>query len=247
VKPPRVTKEEVKPLPVTKEDVKSPPETREEVKPILTDKPVVEEKKEESKPTEPEYKPSEITKNAENSTAGGIELTFIDKYADGDKDTIQILIPAKKPVLEAKKEEPKEERRFLEISADSSQVKQPVEKIPEPNAKAEQTVPANVKTKVKNNCPSTAVESDFFKLRKKMAAETNDYDMIDEARKVFKTKCFSVVQVKNLSALFLTDLGKYMFFDAFYTYVSDPENFTVLEAELKDQYYINRFRSMLRN
>jgi hypothetical protein len=71
--------------------------------------------------------------------------------------------------------------------------------------------------------------------------------MIDEARKIFKTRCFSVVQVKNLSALFLTDLGKYMLFDAFYSFVSDPENYPKLEDELKDQYYIKRFRTMLRN
>ena len=51
--------------------------------------------------------------------------------------------------------------------------------------------------------------------------------------------------IKNLSTLFLNDDGKYKFFDAAYTHVSDPENFSSLAAELKDEYYINRFKAML--
>ena len=80
-----------------------------------------------------------------------------------------------------------------------------------------------------------------------MAAETADDDMVSEARKYFKTKCFTVLQLKNLSTLFLNDDGKYKFFDAAYIYVSDAENFTGLQSELKDEYYINRFKAMLRN
>ena len=79
-----------------------------------------------------------------------------------------------------------------------------------------------------------------------MAAETNDDGMVDEAKKYFKTKCFAVSQIKNLSALFLNDNGKYKFFDAAYAHVSDPDNFSSLVAELKDEYYINRFKAMLR-
>ena len=80
-----------------------------------------------------------------------------------------------------------------------------------------------------------------------MASETVDDDMIAEARKYFKSKCFTVLQLKNLSTLFLDDGGKYKFFDAAYTYVSDAENFINLQAELKDEYYTNRFKAMLRN
>ena len=79
-----------------------------------------------------------------------------------------------------------------------------------------------------------------------MAAETSDENMITEARKYFKTKCFSAQQVRNLSLLFLNDEGKYRFFDMAYPYVTDPANFSALETELKDPYYINRFRAMLR-
>jgi hypothetical protein len=98
----------------------------------------------------------------------------------------------------------------------------------------------------KKKCASVAAESDFLKLRKKMAAGKGDDNMVDEAKKYFKTKCFAVTQLKNLSTLFLEDGGKYKFFDASYSYVSDPENFSSLVSEMKDEYYINRFKAMLR-
>ena len=53
-------------------------------------------------------------------------------------------------------------------------------------------------------------------------------------------------QIKNLSTLFLNDSGKYRFFDLAYGYVSDAEKFSSLQAELKEEYYINRFKAMLR-
>lgn len=70
--------------------------------------------------------------------------------------------------------------------------------------------------------------------------------MILEAAKIFKTKCFTSLQLKNLSALFLNDAGKYNFFDIAYKYVLDAENFTSLQSELKDQYYIDKFKAMPR-
>jgi hypothetical protein len=247
----------------TKKDIAvQPPVKKEEEKTIVIETPKIETKPTETKieeiksvetkseefkePIEVEYKPSVITKAAESSTAEGIGITFIDHYQPGKEDTIQILIPVQRSAIEPEKPEPKEQKRFLEISIDSNQAKPAEERI-ESKVNIEKTIPAATKPQIKNNFPGIAAESDYFKLRKKMASETNDYNMIDEARKIFKNKCFSVTQVKNLSSLFLTDLGKYMFFDAFYAFVSDPGNYPVLESELKDQYYINRFRAMLRD
>ena len=98
----------------------------------------------------------------------------------------------------------------------------------------------------KNNCRGIAGEADFMKLRKNMASETDDDDMVDEARKYFKSKCFTTSQIRNLSVLFLDDLGKYKFFDLAYMFVSDAENFPSLQSELKNDYYINRFKAMLK-
>ncbi len=89
------------------------------------------------------------------------------------------------------------------------------------------------------------MENDFFTLRKQMAAEIGDDKMVEEARKYFKAKCFSTIQLKNLSALFLDDGGKYKFFDAAYPFVTDMENFRSLQSELKDQGFVNRFKALV--
>ena len=96
-----------------------------------------------------------------------------------------------------------------------------------------------------NSCNGSATESDFSKLRKRMAAQSKEDNMIDEAKKYFSAKCYTTEQVKNLSALFLTNGGKYKFFDSAYSHVSDLENFSSLEIELKDEYFIKRFKAML--
>ena len=96
-------------------------------------------------------------------------------------------------------------------------------------------------------CQTVANNDDFLKLRRKMAARTNDDGMLDEAKKYFKSKCFATEQIKNLSTMFLSNAGKYNFFSAAYNYTTDVENFSSLQSELKDEYYINQFKEMLHN
>jgi len=97
-----------------------------------------------------------------------------------------------------------------------------------------------------SDCKSIATDNDFLKTRKKMSAQKSDEDMVDIARKLFKQKCYSTEQVKNLSVLFLKDQGKYSFFDAVYPFVHDSNEFIHLEALLTDEYYLTRFRTMIR-
>jgi len=201
-------------------------------------------KTEEEKITPAEsYKRSLVTKKSESSTTEGFGLVFIDTYDNGTSDTIRIIIPNPKPVANEIKEEPKTEMKFLDIIPDTSK------KIEEKNAEIKTAIIEQPVQKAitKKACTDIATENDFLKLRKKMAAEINDDGMVDEARKYFKTKCFTVSQVKNIGSLFLNDAGKYKFFDAAYPYVFDVENFASLQAEMKDDYYIKRFRAMLYN
>ena len=98
-----------------------------------------------------------------------------------------------------------------------------------------------------SDCKSIATDDDFYKARKKLAMEDNDDAMVDVAKKLFKQKCYTVAQVKNLSLIFIGDNGKYKLFDAAYAFIADSNNFPSLQQELKDGYYINRFKAMLRN
>ncbi len=209
-----------------------------------------------------------ITRKEPVTTSEGVAILFIDEQQDGSaRDTIQIMID-NPPAMAKTANEPKEERKFLEISSDTTakadappvseikkpveEVKKPVEETKKPAEEIKDTValkPVVVETKPvthRNVCKETATDKDFLALRKKMAAETDDDDMVDEARKYFKNKCFTTQQMKNLSALFLDDLGKYKFFDLAYIFVSDIENFPSLQSELKNEYYISRFKAMLK-
>ncbi|MCZ2457983.1 MAG: hypothetical protein LC128_00010 [Chitinophagales bacterium] len=196
------------------------------------------------------YKKSTVIRKSESSTTAGFIVTYIDDYGSGI-DTVKITIP--EPVAAAKSvtKEKKGEVKFLDMDVEaaktagvSDQKKAQTEAMAEKPDKAVDTLTSAATSK--NNCVA-ADDKDFFELRKNMAASTGNDEMISVAKKYFKAKCFSTAQLKNLSTLFLDEAGKYEFFDAADGHVSDIENFGSLESELKDPYYINRFKAMLRN
>jgi hypothetical protein len=97
-----------------------------------------------------------------------------------------------------------------------------------------------------SDCQRFANDSDVDRLRIQMLKEANDDDRVFAARKVFRTKCFTVKQVTALTELFKDDAARYMFFDAAYPFVYDSGNFKSLISLLKDEYYINRFKALVR-
>ncbi len=74
-----------------------------------------------------------------------------------------------------------------------------------------------------------------------------DESMINVAKKVFRTKCFSTAQIKNLAVLFLNDEGRYRFYDAAMLYITDFSNFKNLGETIQDEYYKKRFSALLPN
>ena len=212
---------------------------------VETEQPIVKEEIKSS--LEDEYKKSIVTKKSESSTTEGFGLIFLDTHQNGTLDTIRLIIPNPKPVVPAVKMEPKEDKKFLDIVSDIPKTEERPPQITEDNAKKEQAKEVTLlKQSNNNNCTVVADENDFFKIRKIMAAVETEDEMVSSALNYFKTKCFTVTQIKNLGTLFLTDAGKYKFFDAAYLYVTDLVNFSSLQTELKDEYYINRFKAMLR-
>lgn len=144
-----------------------------------------------------------------------------------------------------------EEKKVEEVKAESevlSGKQEEVEAVAEEkknDKKGERTPQIIYSPSVNANCSAYANNNDFLKIRKKIAAESDNDKMVDAARKFFKQKCYTTEQIKNLSYLFLDDEGKYKFFDAAYPYTSDSNMFYQLESQLQDQYYINRFRAMI--
>lgn len=147
------------------------------------------------------------------------------------------------------KEKPKEEKSGLfsglSSSKNSDEERENTEK--KPANKIEVLPKVVTSSKVNSDCKQFADNEDFLRLRKKMASEDNKENMIRVAGKSFKSRCFSTAQIKDLSFLFLTDEGKYMFFDAAYPHTSDSDQYGTLESQLKDPYYKSRFEAMIRH
>lgn len=180
------------------------------------------------------YRRSIVKRHAESSTSEGFGLIYYDDYGNA-VDTIRLIIPNPRIVFKQQADTMEKQDGFIHIS----------ELNKDTLAKLPVVVSAQSKTTEKTNCKSIATNSDFLKLRKNMAAKETDEGMVDEAKKVFKSKCFSTEQIKNLSVLFLTSAGKYQFFDAAFFHVSDQNDFSSLESEIKDDYYIRRFKALI--
>lgn len=233
---------------------------KEKVEEKLEVVPVIEKEIEENKIKQEK---STVRYNSESSTTEGVGLVFTDSFKNGNTDTIRILIPNEQITKAIVVESAKKEMKFLDIDTNPKKentVIQP-EKV-EVIEKKEDKLPIKetiinqvkeiekkelVSVNAKNNCINFATETDFFDVRKIMANEKDDDGMIDQAKKYFKAKCFTTAQIKNLGSLFLYDLGRYQFYNASNGFVSDKDNFSSLESEFKDEYFMNRFRSMLKN
>ena len=98
----------------------------------------------------------------------------------------------------------------------------------------------------KQDCKKMLEDKDLEKLKKKMVSSNTDDKMIQTAKKYIEDKCVTTDQVKNLGLLFLTDDGRYNFFDAVYKNVYDISAFSSLQSQLIDPYYKKRFEAMLK-
>jgi len=212
---------------------------------------------------------STITKLSERWTKEAREFVFIDSNEGIATDTIKILIeitpveeekkPAadtnlKKPVVIAAAADNTDKKAVPDSSSVVSKAKDSVS-APVTPIKSPDTVTAKKSVKVdsakkiviiNSDCRYFASDADVDKLRIKLLAENDLYERIVIARKVFRTKCFTTKQIKALTELFVTDKARYGFFDAAYPFVTDTENFKQLVELLTDDYYINRFKMMVR-
>ncbi|MCX8019587.1 MAG: DUF4476 domain-containing protein [Chitinophagaceae bacterium] len=179
------------------------------------------------------HKKSTIRKKSESSTTEGFGLTFLEEYEDGTADTIKILIPHPAHSLFRKLENQET------AAADTFMLmqKKQTNEITKGFGRHSGSHP---------DCKNYADKNDLTRLKKQLQSKTDEFEMVNAARKVFKNKCFSVMQIKELSELFQTESGKYQFFDMAYSFVADRENFEQLISAFQDEYYINRFKAMIR-
>ncbi|MCF3109468.1 DUF4476 domain-containing protein [Niabella sp. CC-SYL272] len=187
-----------------------------------------------------------VVKLSQHSSGTGTVVVYEDRT--GEKaEQIEITIPPSAEVPEEKAPEAAiKETTDQPASAAKSDQQFAVKEKPsipqEPETRRKKEAPQTVS----GNCKSVATEGDFLKLRRDMAGKENDDQMIEEARRAFKNKCYSTAQVKYISSMFLSNAGKYNFFEAARAHVSDPENFSALQSEIKDSFYKEKFNSLIK-
>jgi hypothetical protein len=100
-------------------------------------------------------------------------------------------------------------------------------------------------TTTKSNCKAIASDNDFIQLRRSMTKEDDESKMISKALVIFKEKCFTTSQIKNLAVLFLNDDAKFLFLETASLYVSDFEHLESLQSLLSDEKNINSFKKII--
>ncbi|RYY52708.1 MAG: hypothetical protein EOO05_21695 [Chitinophagaceae bacterium] len=96
------------------------------------------------------------------------------------------------------------------------------------------------------NCRNVAGESDLQKAKKRMQQVSKESAMLAEGEKLTRSKCITTEQLRELALLFPGDGGRLKMYEQSYSKVADPANFAKLESDLHDDYFIGRFRALLR-
>ena len=202
----------------------------------------------------------DIEKVSEIKEADGVHMAYAE--VNGKKqDTINVIVPLDKSL-------PKTENNFSSSQADTydssvaSSTKPDksesgraakkdslkfldIEIGSEKDINQENAVQENSITSITHGkCKNVATDEDYARLRRKMAMETTDEKMINEAKKIYRNKCFTTSQIRRLSTLFLSDEGRFNFFNASYNSVTDVSQYSMLESEFIDPAFVSRFKTL---
>jgi hypothetical protein len=196
----------------------------------------------------------DVRKVSEVKNSDGVKLSYVETTGK-KRDTIQVIIPtvpanedyaksetadnfSKTDVVNSNgsSKSSKKDVKFLDIETNpSTEDKTQPDKVKK--SAASSGIPAN--------CKGVATDDDYARLRKKMANESTDDEMIAVARKNYKNKCYTTEQVKALSTLFLSDEGRYKFFESSYPSVLDANSYSTLQTQFIDPAFVSRFKALI--
>lgn len=247
-----------KPKPEENPVVKETPPTvvkpvEEKTAEIVTIKETAKEEEKEKIALEKKSAPAGVVKLSQNRTDEGINMVYEDRSSDGTAEQITVFIASHhkpepvvaetKPVKEEKQQTVVEQAPPQPAAVETQKEAFEVQEKP---AIKKETRQEEVKPVIKpsDNCRNIADENDFLKLRRQMAQKDNDDQMIGEAKQAFKSKCYTTAQVKYLSSMFLSNAGKYNFYEAAKPHIADSESFSTLRSEIKDAYYLDKFDAL---
>ena len=141
---------------------------------------------------------SVVTRRAESSTTEGFGLVFVDTYANGQSDTIRLIIPNK------------------------------TEKVVMPS-----------------HCKEVATEEQAAEFKKQLLRLATEQKMMVAVKQLLSERCYSTIQIRELSTVFLTDQGKYDFLLEAWPSLSDKENMLSLSTVFTNKEMADRFKELL--
>ncbi|PWT75090.1 MAG: hypothetical protein C5B59_09705 [Bacteroidetes bacterium] len=181
-----------------------------------------------------------IQKIDEVATSAGLKMTYMSTLKDGKTDTVALIIPVEKEneaaviqkdtTLVVAQQPTKKKRKRQKNAADSVVNVTPANPTADTGARVQ--LP---------ECKSVASDYDLDVLRMSILTANHQEDKIAVAGKTFKTKCFTVKQLRTLLELFSNDKTRYAFLQTAYPFTSDRNNFGQLADMLTDKEYASRF------
>jgi len=191
---------------------------------------------------------SSVKKISVSSSEIALEEVYIDSTSSG-VDTIRVATPlinetiVQTPVAVGTAVAPVAVTPAETLKADTTHKKE--------TADADTTVaitkPVAHHAQINNSdCKNTATDADIDKLRVKLLSLNDLDEKIATTKKLLKSKCFTVKQLKAISELFAEDESMYQLFETAYPFTLDTYNYFTLEDLLKSDYYRDRFKAMIR-
>lgn len=217
------------------------------------------------KPSDPPKKSSLgfVMKTSETMKQEGLELVYVDNWANGKFDTILLVIPnmeIQEPVAKAIEPAasealvsaaPASDTRFLNFELENpnkqkDSLNAAMLNSPEPSSGAADTSSVMAPVVINKNCKSEATVYEMARLRKQLINAKSENQRIAAIAQATRAACFSTAQVRNLSDFFPSDEGRYKLYDTVYATIYDPSEFIKLETTITDEYYKGRFLAMIR-
>jgi hypothetical protein len=194
----------------------------------------------------PDDKPF-ISKISEEKSTTMYRATYLEQY-NYTTDTIDITIPVEGAVAVNTRQN---QTRKDQEPGNKEKTTTGIDEVNTPPVTTSATLPDTTTAKKKiiimnSDCKNFATENDVDKLRVRLLAAKNIDDKLAAARRYYRTRCFTVQQIKALTELFPSDETKYRFLDLSYAFTSDSGNYFQLEEVISEEYYKNRFKAMIR-
>jgi hypothetical protein len=96
-----------------------------------------------------------------------------------------------------------------------------------------------------SHCKELATEEQANEFKKQLTLAGNEQKMIAVAKQQLAVRCYSTVQIRALSSLFITEQGKYDFLLEAWSSLSDKENMVLLASVFSNKEMEVRFKELL--